>query len=186
MGQLNADGDGVFLWALEGPDQFVQLVQSDTPRRGVQVATELRKVTTRYPGAAKPSTQIMGTTEEDIPFEGTFRDDLYGLQGHAAAQDAALRALARSSRLCVLNWGQAIVKRGYVQRVESTWHAEGWIDYRFTFHVVESDEAEVLEVAYPATETPFDLLALLREISAAVQDAAEAAVLINNVVRAIT
>jgi hypothetical protein len=186
MGQLNADGDGVFILELEGSGSFFQLVESDTPRKGVVEAGKVRMVTTRYPGTSRPSTQIMGTEDEVIPFEGTFRDDLYGLDGHAMAQRTALRALMLGQNLCELNWGSALVKRGYVERVECTLHAEGWVDYRFDFHVVESDEAVVVATPFPPPETTFDLLALLREIQDAVEEVAEATVLLNNVAYAVT
>lgn len=186
MGVANADDQGVYLWELEGAERRVQFIGSDTPRRGVSVAAEIRSVTTHYPGSSVPSTQLLGFKEDEIPFEGTFRDDLYGLSGHALAQRDALVGLMRGQRYCQLNWGQALVKRGHVRRVEYTVHAEGWIDYRFVFEVSESDEEAVGEAPYPAAETPFDLLALLREIASAAEQVAQTAVLVNNVAHAVT
>jgi hypothetical protein len=185
MGQANADGQGVIIEDKEG-NQLFQLFGSDTPRQRVAVGGELRSVVTRYPGSSRPSTQIMGTQEDDLQFEGTFRDDQFGLAGHSIDQMTALRALWISQHYCELSWGSALVRRGYIRRVTFEVMAEGWIDYRFTFQVDEADEAAVLPTPFPPTETAFDLLALLREIQLAAESVAETATLINNVAHAVT
>ncbi len=49
-----------------------------------------------------------------------------------------------------------------------------------------ADEAAVVATPFPPSETPFDLLALLREIGGVLDDVATSALLINNVATAVT
>ena len=180
-----ADGQGVYLEPLEGNLDLVGLIDADTPESGVTVGGGLRSVTTRYPGSSKVSTQIMGTEEDDIEINGWFRDVWTGSDGGAAKRFADLRALWLTQHYCQLSWGQMIVRRGYVKRVEATFTSERAIRYKIIFQVSEADEAQIIAKPFPATDTPFDLLALIREIADFVDDASVAAVSINNVARAV-
>ena len=180
----NADGDGVYIEPLEGLG-LLQLVGYDTPKQGVIEGASLRSVTTRYPGNDRPSTQILGVEEKPYILEGTFRDDLTGIDGHAMAQRNAMRAALIARSYSQLSWGTAIVRRGYIKDVEFDVKSERWIGYKLTFEVSEADEAATVAKPFPTPETPFDLLAVLRDVADAVSDAADAAILVNNVVRAI-
>jgi len=180
-----ADGEGVYIEPLEGLG-LLQLVGSDTPNQGVVVGGKLRSVVTRYPGNDRPAVQILGVDEEPIVLEGTFRDDQFGIDGHAMKMQAECRAALLGRSYSQLSWGSALVRRGYVDAVEFDVKSERWIGYKLTFQVCEADEAIVLAKPFAAAETSFDLLATLREVAAAVSDVADAAILVNNVVRAVS
>ncbi|MCI0347514.1 MAG: hypothetical protein L0221_19085 [Chloroflexi bacterium] len=181
-----ADGQAVVITELEGDGRIVQLAETELPEQGVVVGGELRSVVTHYPGSSKPSTQIMGTKEDDIELRGWLRDRWTGLDGGAMEQVRALRNLRIGQRYCELAWGEGLVVRGYVRRVEHEIVSEHAIRYRVVFQVDEADESEVLAVPFEPAETAFDLVALLREIAGTVEDVAVAAVLVNNVAHAVT
>lgn len=179
-----ADGQAVYISDLEGNDLF-QLNESELPEQGVTVGGELRSTVTRYPGTAKVSTQIMGTQEDDIEIRGWFRDAWTGLDGGAAKQYADLRAFWLRRHRCELSWGQLLVRRGFIKRVDVEFTSERAIKYKIVFQVDEADEPAVIATPFPPSESPFDLLALFAEIGRAVESVSVAAVAINNVARAV-
>lgn len=179
------DAEAVTITELEGLGRVLELRDTSLPEQGVSAPIELRSVVTRYPGNAKSSTQIMGTKEEDIPLTGWFRDVWTGEDGGAMAQVTLCRALVQGQRYCELAWGDSMIRRGYLRRFEPEITNRAAIRYKLVFQVSESDEASVIAVPFLPVPQPFSLLALLRAIADAAEAAAEAAILINNVARAV-
>jgi hypothetical protein len=184
VGPQGADGSGVQITDLEAGGWFL-LADTTRPEQGVAVGGKLRRVTTRYPGVTRPSTQILGAEEEPIVLEGWFRDSWIGKDGGAAAMATAMRAAWRKRHYCELFWGQALVRRGYIDQITETYTSERAIRYRIVFEVVETDESAVLATPFAPVETPFDLLALIREIEDVVDTLSTTTAELDNVITAI-
>lgn len=134
------------------------------PQRGVSAPIRLRSAVTRYPGNARPSTQVMGIEEGDIEFKGWWRDTWMSLEGGASELVTRVRRLVILQAYISLTWGENLVRRGYVKEFEPTWHANGAVEWRLTLQVSEADEAETIGMPFDAPVTTFgfwDILALI-------------------------
>lgn len=129
-----ADENLVLIRALDG-SAVVALFDSAMPERGIEVGVKLRSVVTRYPGNDAPTTQVMGTEEDDIPLKGQWRDVWIGSDGAALAYVTQMRTLLLSQKPCELSWGQALVRRGYVKEFTHTIERAGIIGWSLTFQV---------------------------------------------------
>lgn len=160
------------------------------PEQGVEAGGSLRVVRTWYPGSSTPSVQVMGTQEDDIVIRGMWRDDMIGLAGGAFALMQNARALLLGQSPCQLQWmgtdGTALKTcTGFVKQFTPKFNRADAIGWTLTFQVDQSDESTVLAVPQVHLKSPFNLLDLLRAIAAAAAKVAEAAVLANNVIRAV-
>jgi hypothetical protein len=141
-----ANGQPVVIRELEGDRRTVLLQDADMPDQGIDVAGELREVSTEYPGSSRRSTQIMGTSEQPIELKGRLLDSLMGIDGHAISMMTALRKVYLGQRYCELAWGSTLVRRGYLKRASFRVIRDGDIEYQLTFNPDEADEAEVIAV----------------------------------------
>jgi len=156
---MAADGAPLVIREAEGSTRLeLSLAGSDLPDQGVPFGAAQRLVTTRYPGSALSSTQVMGTEEHDIVLSGVFNDvlatgrsGLGGAAGHALAQTARCRELLLRQRLCELEWGDTLVRTGYVREFEPEIVRDSLIRYRLVFQVASAAEPEQI------SPTPFDV-----------------------------
>lgn len=172
-----ADGEPVYIRELDGDEREIELADTDLPERGFEVGGELRSQVSWYPGASSASTQVLGTSEEDVVLAGRFRDVWWGRNGWAASQTQLLRRLWLGQRYCELSWGTLLVRRGYIKRVRARYETEHDISYELVFQVSEGDEAEVVvteaaEIDLASTFELSDLLDLLGDAMEAVNTAA--------------
>lgn len=144
-----ADDDAVILRELSGELSAVVLYGPNLPEQLV-AATELRTVTTHYPGNHRASTQVLGLKHDDITLDGQFRDVWTRADGDARARIASLQAIQSAGRLCELSWGETVVRRGFLKRVEPAFRRAGVIGYRLVFQVDEADAADAIRPrSYP-------------------------------------
>lgn len=134
-----ADGAAIVLRELEGELREVVLPVSALPA-DLSTATELRTNVTWYPGTSRSSTQVMGTKEDPIVLEGELRDVWLGSSGGAESIYGRLRAILLGGAWCELAWGDTIVRRGFVKKLEPKWRRSADIGYRLTFEVNEADD----------------------------------------------
>lgn len=180
------DGCSVVLRELDGDYRVVELGDTAMPQQGVDVTGELRMTTTWYPGQSMASVQVMGTQENEITFEGWFKDSWLSLDGGAAAAFQDLRNLWLGQRYCELSWGSLLVRRGFLRQVKGVFVREADIRYTVVFAVVESDEATVIAraaqpAAYPSAFGLSDALDLLSDAA----DAALLAATLSNALKAV-
>lgn len=175
------------LVTLETIDKTVRVVLQDSamPERGIEVGLKLRSVVTRYPGNDTPTTQVMGTEEDDIPLRGQWRDVWLGLDGQALVLVGQMRELLKSQKPCELQWGKALVRRGYVKEFAHTIERAGIIGWKMTFQVDEADEAIALAVPFPNTATQATFWDKLAAILAVAVVVVEVAVIASNLLNAV-
>ena len=160
------------------------------PEQGFDAGIRLRQVKTMYPGASAPSRQIMGTEEEPITIKGMWRDDLLGLVGGAQANVNTARLLVLRQVPCSLTWygddGSAPLSRsGLVVAFTPTWRRADAVGWSLTFEVDEATESEVVAVPAVPLVDPYAFADALRLMAAIAEEVATAAVLANNVLRAV-
>ncbi len=178
-------GQPLIISELDGEFRVLTLQRATMPRKGVDVGVKLRSVSTRYPGSSQASTQILGTEDMDITFEGTLRDVQMGRAGAALSDAALMESMCRAQRFCSLQWGTTVVRRGYLKEVVPRYHRENWIEYKIVFEVAESDEATVILKDFVPVDTSQSLWAKLVQ---GIDDAAalaKTAIGVNNVGRAV-
>ncbi len=154
------------------------------PEKGVAAPVRLRSTVTRYPGNARPSTQILGVEEGDIEFRGRWRDTWMGLEGGAAEYSGRVRRLILTQAYVSVVWGD-IDRRGFIKEFEPTYNAGGDIQWRLILQVVEADDANVIATPYPAAVSTRDLWETLHEVLAVVETVASTATEVNNVAHAV-
>lgn len=169
-----ADGDPILIFEVGGEGRL-ELAGADLPERGVEMGTTMRLVATRYPGRSVASTQVMGTEERQLSLRGVFSDVLGGASGHALAQAQRARALVDGQRLCELQWGTTVVRRGYVREFVPSVERQSLIRYTLTFEVTATDQAEQVTVEPFATPTTSDVLDEVYETQGATDDVEAAA-----------
>lgn len=138
-----ADGAAILLRELEGQLREVVIPVSALPSE-LTTSTELRTNVTWYPGASRSSTQVMGTKEDPITFDGELRDVWLGAVGGAESLYQHLREILLAGVWCELSWGETIVRRGFLKKLEPKWRRDADIGYRITFEVDEADDAIVM------------------------------------------
>lgn len=162
----------------------LDLEDSALPAQGVAMGSELRMVSTYYPGNSAPSVQILGTQEDEIPMRGVWRDDLLGLVDGAMALVAAARKLQQGQRRCVLTWGD-VTRYGYVKAFKPSIRRRDFVEWDLTFFVDQADDALVLAVPAVPNASNLALLAALSSVETVIDEVAEVAVAVNNVLRAV-
>lgn len=160
------------------------------PEQGFEAGVRVRQVKTLYPGASTPSRQIMGTEEDAITLKGSWRDDLLGLVGGAQANVNTARLLVLRQVPCTLTWytddGSApLTRTGLVTNFTPTWRRADSVGWSLTFEVDEAAESEVVAVRPPPLADPYAFADALRLLAAVAQEVADAAVIANNVLRAV-
>ena len=182
---MAADGLPVVIRTIEGAALEVTLDRGAVPTRGFEVGVNLRTVETSYPGNSAKSVQIMGVEQEPIIVEGFLRDSWQGEAGAALRLRATMEALCLAQRLCQFEWGDTIVKRGYVKNFRAMPDKDTEWRYRLEFMVLESDDAVTIRApqALP-TATQSTLSKVLDAISEA-EDALNQTVLATNAIQAI-
>lgn len=160
-----ADDDAVLLRELEGDLRAVLLTGPDLPAL-LATGTEQRVAWTHYPGNHRASAQVLGVKHDDITLDGQFRDVWTGTDGGAQSRIVQLQKILEAGRRCELSWGDTVVRRGLLTRVEPTWRRAGVVDYRIVFQV---DEADAPETILPRPFPPIpegDLAAVMARIEA--------------------
>jgi len=180
----------VILSRLDAEGFLVLDTNAKMPEQGIDVAGSLRVVENYYPGNEAPSVQIMGTKEEPIILKGMWRDDLIGLNGGAYALMQDARALWLGQSPCQLQWmgddGTALLTRtGLVANFKATLRRADDIGWTLTFNAYQADESSVLATPQIPLHMPMTLADLLAKLAAAASAVAEAAILANNVARAV-
>lgn len=160
------------------------------PEQGFDAGVSLRSVETWYPGSSLPSVQIMGTREEPITIKGQWRDSLLGLVGGAQANANTARQLVLRQLPVRLVWsddtGAVVLDRdGLLSSFIVTWRRGDAIGWALTLTVTQATESQVLAVPAPPVPDPYALADALRAVIAAAEAVAEAAILANNVLRAV-
>lgn len=179
------DGAPVVLQELEGLLRTVSLQDAALPERGVEVGAKLRKVVNRYPGNDVPSVQILGHEEDPIVVKGSLNDVLMGLSGYARATSDALRQLFLGKRYVAFSWGDTIVRRGFIDDLKIIWDRDSLARYEITFLPMEAQEAVVIAAPFPTSEIPQTLLEEILAALDVLEAAAETAVALNNLGRAL-
>ena len=157
------------------------------PEKGAEVAVGLRKVVNRYPGNSATSTQVMGSEDEPIEFNGWFRDAWLGGSLGVAVEDGALELVdtmnraVRAGKLVELAWGELLVRRGFVDKFVAIYHTRGAIKWRLTFEVSEADDADVIGTPTVQSATARDLTEILEWITYYAELSLDVATEINNV-----
>lgn len=166
--------DGLTALDLEG---------SALPAQGVAMGSELRMVSTYYPGNAAPSVQILGTQEDEIPLRGVWRDDLLGLVDGAMALVSTARKLQQGQRRCRMVWGD-VTRYGYVKAFKPTIRRRDFVEWELTFFVDQADDALVLAVPAAPNASNLALLAAISAAETVIDEVAEVVVAVNNVLQA--
>lgn len=178
-------GQPLVITELDGEKRVLTLERATLPRKGVDAGMRLRSVSTKYPGSSQASTQILGTEDSDITFEGLLRDIQMGQAGLALAATALMESIFRGQRFCQVAWGTTLVRRGYIKEFVPRYHRESWIEYKLVFEVAESDAATVVVKDFVPVDTKQTLWAKLVQ---GIDDAAalaKSATVVNNVGRAV-
>lgn len=142
-----ADGQPVVITELTGQGRSVTLEGPDLPERGMEAPVSLRERTTRYP-SGRASVQMLGVEEEPVVLKCLFNDVWSGLDGGAAELVSTLRSILCAQGLVSLEWGQLLVRRGYLKRITPAYRMESLIGCTIEFQPTEADEAIY-------TSTPF-------------------------------
>lgn len=178
--------------AITASDGTTLLLDQDAalPEQGVDAGVSMRTVQTWYPGSSTPSVQIMGTKEEPITLRGTWRDDLLRETGGAQARANIARQLVLRQLPCTLTWftdlGDApLTRSGLVASFVPSWRRADLCGWTLTFQVDTATESEVIAVPALPLPNPYALADALRLVADAAQQVAEAAVLANNIIRAV-
>jgi len=155
---------------LDGATGLILDTLGALPANSMPIGGSLRSTRTYYPGSSTPSTQIMGTQEDDITLKGVWRDDQLGAAGGAINLYGICRTLLLDQLRCGLYWGPEITRKGYVKSFVGDFERPNVIHWTLVFQVDEADEAALLLVPFPpsATTTTLwaEILAVIAEIDA--------------------
>ena len=182
---MAADGLPVVIRTIEGAPLEVTLDRGAVPTRGFEVGVNLRTVGTSYPGNSAKSVQIMGVEQEPIVVEGFLRDSWQGETGAALRLNAELRALCLAQRLCQMEWGDTIVKRGYVKNFRAMPDKDTEWRSRLESWVLESADGGTTRAPQPLPPATQSTLSKVLDAMSEVEDALNATVLATNAIQAI-
>lgn len=179
------DGAPIILQELEGQLRTLTLDGAAMAERGLEVGAKLRKIVNRYPGNDVPSVQVLGHEEDPIVIKGSLNDSLMGLAGYARATANAMRELFLGKRYVAFSWGDTLVRRGMIDELKLIWDRDSLARYELTLLPLEAQEAVVIAVPFPASEQPAAFLEAIEAALDELEDAADNAVAILNLGRAL-
>ena len=117
------------------------------------LAGHVRQVRTDYPGARKPSAQILGPSKDPSTLSGRF-DDRYNFDGYAVQEMKRFEKMIERGNPVTCQF-LSIVREGIIVSYKFDYRREWWIGYEFTLDVHDdpSDPSEV-DRSPDSVETP--------------------------------
>lgn len=181
---MSGDTNVLIIEEIDG-DNILFLAQASLPAQGLGVGGSLRSTRTYYPGSNKPSTQVMGTQEEDMTLKGVWRDDQLEGSGAAMVLVQTCRAMLLGQLRCELSWGSDLVRRGFIKSFLPEFDRPSVIRWTLVFQVDEADESTVITTPFPSTATTATLWQQILAVISEIDDVIETVGLASDLVAAV-